>query len=961
MKREIDWGNVAMLLVGLLMCIGLLLGANSGAQNTNPQPTYAQTLTLRNPSVWTRFNNNSSTTFPDSASGLNFSTTTTFGPQPTGSVSGVVGFLDIPYVTLPPGNLAQVKILYPVAPTSGTQTWVTLGTLPNALNGNTYVISSSFTVTPALTAGWQTFNSGTDYSPVTVPAGSLIGFWQSTSFANGPGQVNDLSNNFSVSAPLGSAPSGSIGIGVAKGWSVGINAVVTSPGTITPLQAGFDLVQKNNFSASFTNNAWIASPNGTLGDYDWNQPHSIYTHIDRTVIDRLNGGTLALASKGDYRSGTGWSGDGWVLDLEPDTIDGFPLAYRVCYREVGTASPQNVVQSVCTGSRNNIIGDGAGYDILLANAGTGWIGDDHLYVNGADGGGGASGPVYSTAANLGFGYVTTVIGGSGTGYPAETDIIATGGGLHCVVHLGMLSTGGVPNGSLGANSAGQQQVSGCTSTPSCSLAASSGSGATVTCALVVSTPSAPGAPLMVGSPFYGISSDASQGPINIDEFAMFPSFLGPVDDVNFFYQTNWFQQIVGTPPANPPLVIFEDDGGTDPDNEYAFAVALGAHLHGYIRLIGVINDDPSGYCASMWRQMLDQAGLNQIPVAVTTTFTTGGGLCPSSNIATYNASTPLTSSGYVNATTLLRTLLAKYPSTAVHLFTAGQWTGTANLMQSPADGISPLTGAQLIAQDASNGGKIWIQGGVCTPSSPPAASPCSSSSSASDTSNAFDNLQYVVTHNGTMPIYWMGGSPLSTGHGLPYGRTSKDPLFLFYGGAGVRAGFDTVALLPIFTNQFTNPLAITFSGGTGYATYTPITQTGGGSGCPNQVGWLYSPSGVPASVLTEAGENITTQYIDTLAGTAFGCTSLPTLSLPGATGTGVTLTPSLMTTCGVVTITIVSGTATIDLANDAGCTHNLFFETMSVNSAVSADSPFFGWLSNSLMDPPPVGQPRLPN
>lgn len=924
-----------------------LLCAPLAAQNPNPQSTFAQTMASFNPATWLRFNEAAEPYF-DSISGNAFLAGSP-SPEPylnpnTLTANNIDG-IACGATPLQAGTLRLLQRQFFSAPGSGNQVTIAIANQ----SGSTITIVHSFTLTTPNTTTLQTFYGGVDFTPVTVTAGQLLCEWvapgaQGMGYAPGSG-----TNSWGfASSTLPSGPQ----TYTALSSQLALYGYVDT-GTITPQQPGFDLRQKNNFSAAFPYNTFVSAPNGTTGNYDWNVPWSIYVYLDKLSIDRANGGTLVLASKGNYTIN---GATGWVLDLEPDTADGFPLAYRVCMRMqngVGV-SPFSTQESACTGGTDNVASDGPGYAILFTNAGTGWIGDDHLYVNGIEGGGAASSPQYQAVFNNGFGWVQLSVSG-GTGYPTSTALTYSGGGAHCVVNASMLSSGGVPNGSFSST-----QNSGCTSSPTCGLAASSGSGATVTCTLVPSTLATPNVPLLIG----GISTDASQGPRYIDEFAMFPTALTVVGAVNLWYQVPWYQNFLGAPPANPPLVIFSDDGAPDPDNQYALGVAIAADLQGYIKLIGVVNQDAAGSCPTMWRQMLDQAGLNHVPVGVTFTFSGGGSGCNSggTELSTFNASTPTASSAYMPAVTLYRTLLAKYSSTPVELYNSSNFpTDLANFLQSPADGISSLTGQQLWNQDATNGAKVYMQGNFyCTPTSPPAASPCSATYTQPSTPSDWTSLQYVLTHNGSMPIMFIAGNPSATGQDLPESRTGKDPLYLYGVAQGYRAGWDTLAFLSIITNTFTNGLNVAVSGGTGYANLTPVTQTGGGAGCPTQIGWLQSASGVPSAVLTQGGANSASPVGGGgYSGTAQSCTSLPTLSLPGATGTGVTLTPSLTTLCGTITITIGSPNTTFAMSS-ATCS-NHYFVLASQVSVASQESPWFSWFANGLMDPPPQGQPRESN
>ena len=156
----------------------------------------------------------------------------------------------------------------------------------------------------------------------------------------------------------------------------------------------------------------------------------------------------------------------------------------------------------------------------------------------------------------------------------------------------------------------------------------------------------------------------------------------------------------------------------------------------------------------MYRQMLDQAGLAHIPVSVPSQFGVAGGLCTAANANTYNAATPQVTTAYPTAASMYRTIFAANPTTPVYIMLAGSFRGVSDLMQSPADSISSLTGAQLVAQNAANGGAIYAQG-----------------LGANITVTGDNSLQdwvagqYVVSHNGAMPIYWYGGQPQSSGPG----------------------------------------------------------------------------------------------------------------------------------------------------------------------------------------------------
>ena len=102
--------------------------------------------------------------------------------------------------------------------------------------------------------------------------------------------------------------------------------------------------------------------------------------------------------------------------------------------------------------------------------------------------------------------------------------------------------------------------------------------------------------------------------------------------------------------------------------------------------------------ASIYRQMLDQAGLSNVPVGVPFTGSdSDSNWCTVADVNTYDASTPKTSAGFPTSLAVARTVMAENPATPVFIFNGSapgnQWL--AAFMQSSADSISSLTGTQL--------------------------------------------------------------------------------------------------------------------------------------------------------------------------------------------------------------------------------------------------------------------------
>ena len=550
------------------------------------------------------------------------------------------------------------------------------------------------------------------------------------------------------------------------------------------------------------------------------------------------------------------------------------------------------------------------------------------------------------------------LSGSGTGYATSTAFTSTGGGTGCSITGTMASSAGVP-----ASVTVSTDTQACTSTPTIVLTAPTGSGAVVT---AVATPgtgvtltAAPfGATISMATiaPLYvdgywsasaastwastaGTGSIAtSEPPLLVDEFAMGIGATAPQSLVQgLFYQTKFYQGLLNTIPAVPYALIFSDDGCTDPDNLAALALAIASERSGYVRLAGVEVTTGDGYSNALYRQMMDQAGLAHIPTSVPSA-TAGANLwCTSADLNVYNSATPQTASAYESSLTMYRTVFAANPTTPVFIMMGGSFQGMSDFMQSPADGISSLTGAQLLARNATNGGAIYAQG-----------LGANISTTSDNTLEEWVAGQYVLAHNGSHPIIWYGGSPQSTGPGIYEVRSSKDPYYLALQafGSESRQAFDSLAEASFLSGAFANGVTIAITGtGTGYASSTAFTSTGGGANCVVN-GTMVSSGGVPASITYP-----NTTY-PTYFGVGSGCVSTPTIVLTAPTGTGAVLTATALYVCGTATVNSASSVTT----STATCSNHYF---ASPSNATAQGYPeLLTWFLNSLIDPPPNGAPR---
>ena len=456
-------------------------------------------------------------------------------------------------------------------------------------------------------------------------------------------------------------------------------------------------------------------------------------------------------------------------------------------------------------------------------------------------------------------------------------------------------------------------------------------------------------------------SDGTQTATNVDEFAIFPSVLTSPQIQTLFYLTKMYQGIFPAVPQHIPVIVNEIVCA-DYDSTTTISVAIRLHQLGYINLLGIAIEMDSGVGAAMYRQMLDQAGLADVPLAMASnsnTMTPGAqGFCIPANVTAYNASTPQSYTGYPTTASMYREIFAAHPTTPITLLTPTLLYGTYDFMTSAADGISPLTGAQLWAQNVANGGSMYLEGGpTCVSTTLPVTTPCTSSTTADNTMYYPTQGQYVIAHLGGMPTYLMEGSPAANGPGVLVTRTSNDPLYLasVSYGSDSRTAWDSLGTMMILTPLFEGGVQIGYSGGTGYANETAFTSTGGGPSC-HVDGYMSASGGVPNGIHTTWG---TYGSVNTFNTYGYGCTSAPTINLISATGTGVTLTAYPSTVCGTDAVTQPGGVWT-DTITSATCSNNysVIYTDRALAPSAGGPSPVYQWMLNSLENPVPVGQAR---
>ncbi len=1015
MKKVID-----VLIVLCLFCAAVF------GQNVNPQTNYAAEEQMANPSLLLNYND-ATVNFADSVSGVSFGGVAparpTYVAQCTSQPSSAATVSCA--LTATAGNALVIGI----ATGAGTISNVadSAGCTPTAVPGSSWasganlgaayvcanVGAGSHTITVTLSAAVsypllivQAFSGVAASSPVdgvgsgaftttgsAISSGSvtttqnndmLVGFGNSGAYVHlyagaptftfvGGDGVNTTGGYFFAESPGSygfnfTLASGSTGGGALV---VALKAAVVTSGAVATQQPGFDNTNPANYSAAFPYNGFAIAPNDTLGAIDWMNPWTMLLHIDRLNWNRT--GTLVLASKGDSSSAlNNW----WKLTLTgPGNGPGID---QLCFARNGANGPgapfQNAGDTICT---NYDLANGYNYDIVVTNNGvgasgaggqcTGCVASLGLYVNGLNSSY-APTAVSSQSYSAGFGATWESVSG-GTGYANSTAFTVTGGGPNCHVAGSMTAVNGVPTT---INSAAGQNNYGCTSLPTIVLTSPTGTGATITVHLGGASMNSTTLPLMVpggvsSGAYNGIDqSDSTQTATNVDEFALFPGVLTSSQIQTLFYLTKMYQGIFPAVPQHIPVIVNEIVCA-DYDSTTTISVAIRLHQLGYINLLGIAIESDSGVGAAIFRQMLDQAGLADIPLSMASNSNTiapgAQAFCVPANITAYNASTPQSYTGYPTTASMYRKIFAAHPTTPITLLIPTLLYGMYDFMTSAADSVSPLTGAQLWAQNVTNGGSMYLEGGpTCGGAGPtlptlPATTPCVTSVTGDNTMYYPTQGQYVIAHLGGMPTYLMEGSPAPNGPGVLVTRTSNDPLYLAsvtYGNDS-RTAWDSLGTMMILTPVFQGGVQIGYSGGTGYANETAITSTGGGANC-HVAGYMSASGGIPNGIHTTWGGYSSASVFSTYG---YGCTSAPTLNLVSPTGTGVTLTAYPSTVCGTDTVTQPSGVWT-DTFTSSTCSnqYSIIYSGITSSASSGGPSPVYQWMLNSLENPVPVGQVR---
>jgi inosine-uridine nucleoside N-ribohydrolase len=210
----------------------------------------------------------------------------------------------------------------------------------------------------------------------------------------------------------------------------------------------------------------------------------------------------------------------------------------------------------------------------------------------------------------------------------------------------------------------------------------------------------------------------------------------------------------GGGPAGFQSIGITTDLDSDIDDVTAIALAIDMAETAGVDLSYVIVGSANDYSAHCARVLLDEAGYTDTPVGQIVTP-------PEANSTSLYAQTVaelqtpvVLRSGYPDAATVMRTALAGMPDGSHKIISMGCLTEIEALLSSAADGISPLTGSELMADKVIS---IDAMGGRFP----------TSSTSESNVQGDEPAANYVAA-NTPVPIYWATyGAGNDVNHTLP--------------------------------------------------------------------------------------------------------------------------------------------------------------------------------------------------
>ena len=222
-----------------------------------------------------------------------------------------------------------------------------------------------------------------------------------------------------------------------------------------------------------------------------------------------------------------------------------------------------------------------------------------------------------------------------------------------------------------------------------------------------------------------------------------------------------------------PNIIYDDDCTNDPDCPVNTMPLLGRLVStNQVNLLAIINNNSNIYAAPAMHILAAFNGMGNVPMGAWL------GAVPSTNTSgnTSSWTGPLTAqfspgdtrSNYPDCVTVYRTTLAAAPLLSVKIVSSGFLTCLNGLMQSTADGISSLTGEQLIQSRVV---ELDVMGGM-EPSTGAAEF-----NFQQDAVSANYTLANWISQNGYPPVYFSGYNNGATSviSGIPSSYPITDP------------------------------------------------------------------------------------------------------------------------------------------------------------------------------------------
>jgi len=233
------------------------------------------------------------------------------------------------------------------------------------------------------------------------------------------------------------------------------------------------------------------------------------------------------------------------------------------------------------------------------------------------------------------------------------------------------------------------------------------------------------------------------------------------------HHVGWDAGILGFGPSQPAhgqFIIWEDDCSSD---ICAPTLATAARLQsrGEATLLAVAGSTSNDYSEGALFGYLKYYKLSTVPIGAFKGTSGDNTSAYTQTISdTFGKGPGDTRANYTDCVTVYRTALADATYRSVALVETGIPTCTVGLLNSPADSISPLTGAQLIQQKVK---LLSIMGGKY-----PTSSGTAEFNFSQDSADMHTLVTTWTTQNGYPPIYFTG---FDSGTGVLAGPPSSPP------------------------------------------------------------------------------------------------------------------------------------------------------------------------------------------